>query len=155
MTIALSRRHLLRGTAAVAAGGMLTALDRSAVAQTTAQKPIQLNAVTRTLDVKGKPAAVLGVLQNNGLSGLYLDPGERFLVDLVNRLNEDTIVHWHGQTPPVAQDGVAQTGEEKVIVPGATARYDYAPRPGTFWMHSHQGMQELQLMSGPLIVRTG
>ncbi len=154
MTIALSRRHLLRGTAAVAAGGMLTALDRSALAQATAQTLIQLNAVTRTLDVKGKSAAVLGVMQNNGLSGVFLDPGERFLVDLVNRLNEDTIVHWHGQTPPVAQDGVAQTGEEKVIVPGATARYDYAARPGTYWMHSHQGLQELQLMSAPLIVRT-
>jgi FtsP/CotA-like multicopper oxidase with cupredoxin domain len=133
---------------------MLTTLGRSAVAQTTAQTPIQLNAVTRTLDVKGKPAAVLGVLQNNGLSGVYLDPGERFLVDLVNRLNEDTIVHWHGQTPPVAEDGVAQTGEEKVIGPGTTRRYDYAPRPGTYWMHSHQGLQELQLMSAPLIVRS-
>lgn len=154
MTIALSRRHLLHGAAAVAAAGTLPALDHSAAAQTAAQAPIQLNAVTRTLDVKGKPATVLGVLQNNGLSGLYLDPGQRFLVDLVNRLNEDTIVHWHGQTPPVAEDGVAMTGEEKVIGPGTTRRYDYAPRPGTYWMHSHQGLQELQLMSGPLIVRT-
>ena len=28
-----------------------------------------------------------------------------------------------------------------------------APRPGTHWMHSHQGMQEQQLMAAPLIIR--
>jgi len=148
MAITLSRRHLLRATAA-AAGGLLAAPGYAA-----AQTPIQLNTVTRTLEVKGKSVTVLGVLQNNGLSGVYLDPGSRFTVDLVNRLPEDTIVHWHGQTPPVAQDGVSITGEEKLIGAGATRSYDYAPRPGTYWMHSHAGMQEMQLLAGPLIVRT-
>ncbi len=121
-----------------------------------AQAPIQLNTVTRTLDVKGKSATVhFGVVaEQRGLSGLFLDPGQRFTVDLVNRLPEDTIVHWHGQTPPVAQDGVTITGQEKVIGAGTTRSYDYAPRPGTYWMHSHEGMQEMQLLAGPLIVRT-
>jgi FtsP/CotA-like multicopper oxidase with cupredoxin domain len=30
--------------------------------------------------------------------------------------------------------------------------YDYAPIPGTYWMHSHVGMQEQVLMTAPLIV---
>ncbi|HTC12303.1 MAG TPA: multicopper oxidase domain-containing protein [Acetobacteraceae bacterium] len=150
MATLLPRRGLLLGTASIVATGALPATIRTAAAQT----PIRLNTVTRVLEVNGKAATVLGVLQDSGLSGLYLDPGERFLVDLNNRLAEDTIVHWHGQTPPVAQDGVAITGEEKVIPPGTSASYDFAPRPGTYWMHSHQGLQELQLLSGPLIVRT-
>lgn len=150
MAILLPRREFLLGTASIAATGALPATIRTAAAQT----PIRLNTVTRVLEVNGKASTVLGVLQDNGLSGLYLDPGQRFLVELNNRLAEDTIVHWHGQTPPVAQDGVAVTGEEKVIAPGGSASYDFAPRPGTYWMHSHQGLQELQLLSGPLIVRT-
>jgi FtsP/CotA-like multicopper oxidase with cupredoxin domain len=150
MSFTLSRRHLLHGTAAIAAGGLLPATIRSAVAQT----PVALNAVTRTLDVKGKSATVLGMMQDSGLSGLFLDPGQRFTVNVVNRLKEDTIVHWHGQTPAVTQDGVAITGEEKLIGPGTTRAYDYAPRPGTYWMHSHQGLQEMQFLAGPLIVRT-
>ncbi len=150
MAFTLSRRHLLHGTAAVAASGFLPRGIGSAVAQTATQ----LSVVTRTLDVKGKPATVFGVVQGNGLSGVFLDPGQRFTVDLANRLTEDTIVHWHGQTPPVAEDGVSITGEEKLIGAGTTRRYDYAPRPGTYWMHSHQGLQELELLAAPLIVRS-
>src|SRR5712675_3034836 len=36
---------------------------------------------------------------------------------------------------------------------GDTHSYDYAPIAGTYWMHSHQGMQEQSLMTAPLIVR--
>lgn len=35
-----------------------------------------------------------------------LDPGQRFRVDLSNELDVGTIIHWHGQIPPNAQDGV-------------------------------------------------
>ena len=35
-----------------------------------------------------------------------------------------------------------------------THSYDYAPLAGTFWMHSHQGMQEQNLMTAPLIVHS-
>src|SRR5579871_905899 len=151
MPITLSRRQLIGGTAALAAAGALPGADRSAWAQ---QKPVSLNALTRILDVKGKPAKVLGVLQANGLSGVFLDPGQRFQVNLTNKLMEDTIIHWHGQTPPVNQDGVAITGIEKLIAAGASQSYDYAPRTGTYWMHSHQGLQEMQLLAAPLIVRS-
>ena len=149
MSLTLSRRRLLQASSLGAAGALLP-IGFSAFAQA----PTQLNALTRVLDVKGKPAKVLGVLQDNGLSGLYLDPGQDFNVQLNNRLAEDTIIHWHGQTPPVQDDGVAMTGEEKVIAPGTTRAYSYKPRPGTYWMHSHQGLQEMQLLAGPLIVRT-
>jgi len=37
---------------------------------------------------------------------------------------------------------------------GDTHSYDYAPIAGTYWMHSHQGMQEQSLMTAPLIVRS-
>jgi FtsP/CotA-like multicopper oxidase with cupredoxin domain len=36
---------------------------------------------------------------------------------------------------------------------GAVQAYDYAPIPGTYWMHSHHGLQEQSLLTAPLIVR--
>jgi FtsP/CotA-like multicopper oxidase with cupredoxin domain len=84
---------------------------------------------------------------------LVLNPGQRFTIALRNRCGEATVVHWHGQTPPNAQDGVVETGSALIPSDGAY-EYDFAPRPGTHWMHSHQGLQEQQLMAAPLIVRT-
>ncbi|MFO1059127.1 MAG: multicopper oxidase family protein [Dongiaceae bacterium] len=72
---------------------------------------------------------------------------------LENRLAEPTIVHWHGQTPPAAEDGVAETSYVGPLAAGTSRDYDFAARPGTHWMHSHQGMQEQQLLAGPLVVR--
>src|SRR5882724_6899094 len=40
------------------------------------------------------------------------------------------------------------------IPAGDTQSYDYAPIVGTYWMHSHHGMQEQSLMAAPLIVRS-
>jgi len=40
------------------------------------------------------------------------------------------------------------------IPPGGSADYDFPLRfGGTFWMHSHQGLQEQRLMAAPLIIR--
>ncbi|HVC62045.1 MAG TPA: multicopper oxidase family protein [Acetobacteraceae bacterium] len=97
---------------------------------------------------------VFGIRQDSGAVGIALDPGQRFAVDLRNRAGVPTIIHWHGQIPPVRQDGVTQTGLETLIPAGADQAYDYVPRPGTYWMHSHHGLQEQQLMAAPLVVRT-
>src|SRR5262249_58003520 len=40
------------------------------------------------------------------------------------------------------------------IPPGGSADYDFPLRfGGTFWMHSHQGLQEQLLLAAPLIIR--
>ena len=72
-----------------------------------AQEPpaLRLSATTRTLDINGRAATVFGLAGPQG-SGLVLNPGERFRVDLSNDLPVPTIIHWHGQIPPNGQDGV-------------------------------------------------
>jgi FtsP/CotA-like multicopper oxidase with cupredoxin domain len=150
MTVTVSRRRLLSTVVAATAAGSGWPPVRPAQAAGI----LRLNVTRRVIEVNGKAASVFGLVQPDGTSGLFLDPGQRFLVDLVNQLGEETIVHWHGQTPPANQDGVALTGLEKLIAAGATRHYDFAPRTGTHWMHSHQGLQEMQLMSAPLVVRS-
>jgi FtsP/CotA-like multicopper oxidase with cupredoxin domain len=115
--------------------------------------PHRLRVETRSIEVNGRAATMFGLRQPDGTRGLWLDPGERFLVALDNDLNEPTIVRWHGQSPPSDQDGVTQFGVP-VLRPGEHRSYDFVARPGTHWMHSHQGLQLQQLLAAPLIVRT-
>jgi FtsP/CotA-like multicopper oxidase with cupredoxin domain len=134
---------------------VLTAASTIAMqpARILAASPVQLIAERRTLEVNGKPAPVLAVQQPDGTPGVTLAPGRQFQLQLHNALDKPTIVHWHGQTPPPDQDGVADTGLVKPIGPGSSQAYDFVARPGTHWMHSHQGLQEAQLLAAPLIVR--
>ena len=100
MTCTLNRRGFLTASAAMAAA---FAIPRAGFAQPAA---LALQATTRTLDIDGRAATVFGLINGNGTPGLILDPGQRFLLDLTNDLTEPTIIHWHGQIPPNAQDGV-------------------------------------------------
>lgn len=107
----------------------------------------------RTLEVKGKAASVFGITGPGGKPGLEMLLGERFNVRLQNDTDIETIVHWHGLTPPYGQDGVPMLGQNP-IPPGTFFDYDFAnTRAGTHWMHSHMGLQEQQLLAAPLIVR--
>jgi FtsP/CotA-like multicopper oxidase with cupredoxin domain len=125
----------------------------AAAAPETRTAKLRLIAGTRTLAVNGKSARVFGLIGPNGKPGITLSPGERFHVDLVNEAGTSTIVHWHGQLPPWTQDGFPWP-QTPPIPAGDTHSYDYAPIDGTYWMHSHQRMQEQSLMTAPLIVHS-
>lgn len=140
-----TRRSLLTGTAAL---GVAALLPRGVYAAAPS-----LVAGKRTIEVNGKAATVFGIAGPGGRDGAVLQPGARFAFDLVNALGEETIIHWHGQTPPDSEDGVAGPGITPVPA-GGRRGYDYAARSGTHWMHSHHGLQEQRLLSAPLIVRT-
>ena len=142
----ISRRAFLAAGAAMAASTIAPAQARAAADVRT------LLATTRTLDVRGRAVSVMGLLGPDGRPGLILDPGERFRVDLTNRLTEPTAIHWHGQIPPHDQDGVPDL-PRPALSPGEVRSFDFAARPGTHWMHSHLPLQEMQLLAAPLIVR--
>jgi FtsP/CotA-like multicopper oxidase with cupredoxin domain len=148
MTAALSRRSiLLSGLATMTVAGV-AAQPSPAQASLT-----PLRATTRTLDVDGRAATVLGLLREDGGHGIELAPNERFRVRLQNTLAEPTIVHWHGQIPPIEQDGVPNA-PLPMLAPGTTRDFDFAPLSGTHWMHAHVPHQEMQLLAAPLIVHS-
>src|SRR6266403_1954293 len=151
--VLLTRRQILASSVAVA--GTIPFLTKERAADTPEPRTagLRLTAGTRTLAVNGKPARVFGLVGPNGKPGITLLPGERFQVDLVNDAGTSTIVHWHGQLPPWKQDGFPWP-QTPPILSGDTHSYDYAPIAGTYWMHSHQGMQEQSLMTAPLIVHS-
>ena len=149
----LTRRQILASGVAMAVTIPFLPVTRATAAPEPRTAKRRLTAGIRTLAVNGKPARVFGLIGPNGKPGITLSPGERFHVDLVNRAGTSTIIHWHGQLPPWTQDGFPWP-QTPPIPAGDTHSYDYAPIAGTFWMHSHQGMQEQSLMTAPLIVHS-
>ncbi|MGA7458626.1 MAG: multicopper oxidase family protein [Candidatus Korobacteraceae bacterium] len=150
-----SRRRFLT-CAGASVGGLLLRERGYAAAldlfQATQPAPIRLQAVTRTLDINGKSASVLGLLQPNGTHGLEWVVNQLFRVVLENKLTEPTAIHWHGLYPPNNEDGVPGV-TQPVIRPNESSFYNFPVIPaGTHWMHSHQGLQEARLLSAPLIV---
>jgi FtsP/CotA-like multicopper oxidase with cupredoxin domain len=149
----LTRRQILASGVAMAGTIPFLSTTRAAAAPETRTAKLRLTASSRTLAVNGKSARVFGLIGPNGRPGITLSPGERFHVDLVNQTGTSTIIHWHGQLPPWRQDGFPWQ-QTPSIAAGDTRSYDYAPIAGTYWMHSHQGMQEQSLMTAPLIVHS-
>lgn len=145
-----TRRQFLASATAAAAMGAAAPLFIPNAAAAAAKTRLIID--RRTIEVGGKAASVYGLRQPGGSPGFIGVAGERFDVMLENRLAEPALIHWHGQTPPLAQDGVPGLSQPPLAA-GASHAYDFALRPGTHWMHSHSGLQEQKLMAAPLIVR--
>ena len=139
------RRSFLTSLAALAASPF--ALRPSAAEPVTV-----LDLQTRTIEVNGKAATVLGITQPDGTPGVVTDVAQPFRVQVRNHLDRTSLIHWHGLTPPFQQDGVPYISAPPIPASG-TQNYDFRlDFPGTFWMHSHVGFQEQQLLSAPLII---
>jgi FtsP/CotA-like multicopper oxidase with cupredoxin domain len=115
--------------------------------------PVELRLVKRTIDVNGKSAAAYAIRQSKGVEGLTTTVGDRFRVRVVNDIGAPSLIHWHGLSPPWRQDGVPEVSGP-AIPAGGGAEYDFPlAYGGTFWMHSHEGLQEQLLLDAPLIIR--
>jgi FtsP/CotA-like multicopper oxidase with cupredoxin domain len=111
-----------------------------------------LQATQRTLEINGKAANVMGLLQPNGTQGMTSVVNQPFRVVLENKLPVPTAIHWHGLHPPNSDDGVPGV-TQPVVRPNESLFYNFPVQPaGTHWMHSHQGLQEAFLLAAPLIV---
>ena len=158
----LTRRNLLRFTAGmgIAAGlnNFLPAYAREAlsVSQTKTGQPypdtIDLEIDEPTLKIAGRTARPVTV--NNSIPGplIRLREGQDVTLRVTNRLKEDTSIHWHGILLPDNMDGVPGVSF-RGIKPGETFTYRFPVKQnGTYWYHSHSGMQEQLGLYGPLII---
>lgn len=83
---------------------------------------------------------------------LRLSAGDTMLASVTNSLQSDTSIHWHGIRIRNDMDGVPPVTQD-AIGPGATFDYSFvAPDPGTYWYHSHSGLQADRGLFGALIV---
>jgi len=78
--------------------------------------------------------------------------GDIVTIRVHNRLAEDTSIHWHGILLPYQMDGVPGISFQG-IPPGGTFTYRFkVAQSGTYWYHSHSGMQEQTGMFGAIII---
>ena len=95
-----------------------------------------------------------GIAVNGSVPGplVRLREGQNVRLNVTNHLGEDTSIHWHGLLLPFQMDGVPGISFPG-IKPGQTFSYEFPIRQsGTYWYHSHSGLQEQQGHYGPLII---
>lgn len=113
---------------------------------------IDLNVIEKKISVNGRDATVFAVVQDDGTYGLRINKEQQFNVRLKNFLSVPTSLHWHGLILPNDQDGVAFITQYP-IYPTQFYQYQFPlVQSGTFWMHSHLGLQEQKLLSAPMII---
>jgi len=82
-----------------------------------------------------------------------LREGDPVRIAVTNTLDEDSSIHWHGLLLPFQFDGVPGVSFPG-IRPGETFVYDIPAlrQSGTYWWHSHSGLQEQAGHYGPIVV---
>lgn len=83
---------------------------------------------------------------------IRLKEGQNVRLHVTNTLAEDSSIHWHGLLLPFQYDGVPGVSFPG-IRPGETFTYEFPVRQnGTYWWHSHSGLQEQAGHYGPIII---
>jgi CopA family copper-resistance protein len=113
---------------------------------------INLSVMAGPRTVQGRTG--LGIAVNGTVPGplIRLREGQKVQLNVSNHLSEDTSIHWHGLLVPFQYDGVPGISFPG-IKPGETFSYEFPVRQsGTYWYHSHSGLQEQQGHYAPLII---
>ncbi len=79
--------------------------------------------------------------------------GDDITLNVTNHLAVDTSIHWHGILLPFQMDGVPGVTFPG-IKPGETFTYKFPLlQAGTYWYHSHSGLQEQLGHYGPIVIQ--
>jgi CopA family copper-resistance protein len=158
---ALSRRRFVQG---LAAGGVLLGLSpyarasAAAVGTHTGSASV-LRGTEFNLEIGESPVNFTGTPRmattvNGSLPAptLRWREGDTITLRVKNRLTEPTSIHWHGIILPFQMDGVPGLSFAG-IAPGQTFTYRFkVQQSGTYWYHSHSGMQEATGVYGAIII---
>ncbi|ARS27262.1 copper resistance system multicopper oxidase [Sphingomonas sp. KC8] len=159
----IDRRRILTGASLLGGGLMLgSALPgwaRSGTHGLAAGRPTMLSGTDIALTVANSSFTVGGrtghaVTINGTLPAplIRLKEGQNVRISVTNTLAEDTSIHWHGLILPFQMDGVPGVSFPG-IKPGTTFTYEFPIRQsGTYWYHSHSGLQEQQGHYGPMVI---
>ncbi|MDZ7659646.1 MAG: copper resistance system multicopper oxidase [Fodinibius sp.] len=102
--------------------------------------------------IDGKQGEAIGINGTVPAPLIRLKEGQDVTLRVTNELDEDTSIHWHGILLPFQMDGVPGVSFDG-IKPGETFEYKYPVRQsGTYWYHSHSGLQEQLGHYGPMII---
>lgn len=119
---------------------------------TVAGNDIRLHIARQTMRIDGKVSRAIGI--NGTIPGplVRLREGQQARLTVVNDLDEDSSIHWHGLILPFHMDGVPGVSFPG-IKPRSTFVYEFpVVQSGTYWYHSHSGLQEQLGHYGPIVI---
>lgn len=104
------------------------------------------------VNITGRPRTAQTI--NASLPGPQLRwrEGDTVTLRVRNRLDQATSIHWHGIILPANMDGVPGLSFAG-IEPGGDYLYQFTLRQsGTYWYHSHSGLQEQAGVYGAIVI---
>ncbi len=158
----IDRRALIRGTAGIAGALALSrAFPAWAQSGTAGIAPatgvlsgeqIALTVAEGHFETGGRSAHAIMINGTLPAPLIRLREGQNVRLSVTNTLKEDTSIHWHGLIVPFQMDGVPGVSFPG-IRPGESFTYEFPIRQsGTYWYHSHSGMQEAMGHYGPIVI---
>lgn len=92
---------------------------------------------------------------NDSIPGptLTFTEGDIAEIEVINKMNTETSIHWHGLILPNFQDGVPYLTTPPIL-PGKSFIYKFPIKhTGTYWYHSHTGLQEQRGVYGSIVIK--
>ena len=100
----------------------------------------------------GKTIALWGFNGSAPGPTIQVNQGDRVRVLFENHLPEPTSMHWHGFEDQIQYDGQPGISQD-AVPPGGRFTYEFTiHQAGTFFYHSHMGMQQMTGLLGAFIM---
>ncbi len=154
----IDRRALLRGSLALGGAAAFPAWAQPVSAgivrplPTVSGTDISLRIAHQMMTIDGRPRHAIGINGTVPAPLIRLREGQTVRLHVENTLDEDSSIHWHGLILPVHMDGVPGVSFPG-IRPRSTFTYEFPVRQsGTYWYHSHSGLQEQMGHYGPIVI---
>jgi len=150
----LHRRAFLGGALGLGAAGLFPAWAQSGSPglTTLSGDDIRLSVGHSHFTVGGRAGHAITVNGTLPAPLIRLREGQNVRLHVTNHLDEDTSIHWHGLLLPFQMDGVPGISFPG-IRPHETFTYEFPVRQsGTYWYHSHSGLQEQSGHYGPIVI---
>jgi CopA family copper-resistance protein len=154
----IARRRVLKGLALGGATALMPRWARSAGdpgfagGHSRARKRYDITVSRMPIGLEGRRKPALAF--NGTVPGplVHLRQGDDVTLHVINTLDRDTSIHWHGLLVPFEMDGVP--GVNFTGIPaGGTFTYRFRlKQSGTYWYHSHTRFQEQVGLYGPLVI---
>jgi hypothetical protein len=116
-------------------------------------KEYNLTIEQKEMTLGGVSAKAMAI--NGSIPGpvLEFNEGDLAIINVTNKMDEETSVHWHGLILPNFYDGVPYLTTPP-IKPGTTFQYRIpVNQSGTFWYHSHTMLQEQKGLYGAIVIQ--